>query len=76
MGFPCPAGAPELLYSISYFATSQVSNQYLTVLDASGTQCDGQSILMTGGQATINGPPCTVPVEQQTWSIVKSLYRN
>lgn len=39
--------------------------------------CDGPvytSICVPGGQAIVNGPPCTVATQQSSWAQVKSLF--
>jgi hypothetical protein len=91
IGFPaCQTGGGRVvLYTISYFATSVVDETYLTVdrhtspsnplfMCALATQCDENftKVCVPGGQAILNGGPCTVGVDSKSWAQVKSLYGN
>jgi hypothetical protein len=81
-------GGVLLLYSISGFATSAVSNQYLSVQRHTNPSnpnylcplmvlCDipvYTKVCVNGGVAIINGGQCTVGVEPASWSAVKALY--
>lgn len=87
----CQTGANGLLllYTIPYFATSAVSNRYLTVerhplffgcpTSPLLKKCDGQfptPVCVRGGQAVLNptGAGCTVGVVPSRWSEVKRLF--
>ena len=90
IAFPtCQTGSLVLLYTIDFFATTLVSNQYVVVhmrnppLNSNFscplmTQCGFPYSIVcgTGGAAIINptGPGCTVAVENTTWSRMKRLY--
>ena len=78
-----------LLYTIPFFATSAVSNQYLTVerhplFFGCPTlpllkKCDGPfptPVCVSGGQAVFNptGAGCTIGVVPASWSTVKELF--
>lgn len=83
-------GGVVLLYSVSFFALSSETNRTLSVLRHTTpsnlnfqcpllTLCDSPvftKVCVNGGQAVINGPSCTVAVEQKSWSSVKALYTN
>jgi hypothetical protein len=89
IAFPvCQAAGPVLLYTVNMFATSAVVNDYLSVGRHNTTPsllcpvqvlCDAPVytlVCVAGGVAIINGPPCTVAVEETSWSTVKGLYGN
>lgn len=78
-----------LLYTITYFATSNVSNQYLTVLCHPLffgcpilpllKKCDvpfPTPVCVPGGQAVLNptGAGCTIGLVPSSWSEVKQLF--
>ena len=78
------------LYTCTIVPTSVVASRTLTVrghptpVDCHGPCCPYlllcdpplyTQVCVLGGQAILNGPPCTVNVERQTWSRFKSLYR-
>jgi hypothetical protein len=82
------SGGILLLYTINYFATTNVVNHRMRILPhiaPSNPQfvcpllvlCDAPTftkICVSGGEGVINGGDCTVGVEQKSWSQVKSLY--
>lgn len=78
-----------LLYTITYFATSAVSNEYLTVerhplffgcpSSPLLKKCDGPfptPVCVPGGQAVLNptGAGCTIGLLPSSWSVVKHLF--
>jgi hypothetical protein len=76
-----------LLYTISYFATSIVPETYLKIDRHTSptnplfacpliTLCDANftKFCIGGGQAVLNGRPCTISVDRATWTTVKGLY--
>lgn len=82
------AGGVVQLYMVSGFATSAVSNQYMSVQRHTTPSnpnfqcpllvlCDipvYTKVCVNGGVAIINGGNCTVGVEQTSWSTVKALF--
>jgi hypothetical protein len=86
----CQTGTANviLLYTVTYFASDAQSNRVLSVLKHSAPSnpnfqcplmvlCDSPvftKVCVTGSQGIINGPPCTVSVEDKSWSAVKGLY--
>jgi len=85
-------GGVVLLYTVSGFATSPVVNNTLSINRHTSpsnplficplvTLCDGPvftKVCVRAGEGFINrsGNPCTVAVEQKSWSNVKALYSN
>ena len=83
-------GGVVLLWTVSFFATTAETNRTLTVARHTNpsnlnfqcplmTLCDSPvftKVCVSGGQAVINGPSCTVAVAQKSWSGVKALYNN
>jgi hypothetical protein len=80
-----------LLYTINGFASGDaVPQTYLSILKHTTPSrpdlqcpllvlCDAPvytQVCVGGGQAIVNGVPCTVAVEPKSWSQVKSLYGN
>ena len=89
LAFPdCKSGGIVLLYTVSGFATTSVSDMRLQIHRHTNPSnphfpcpllvlCDGPTytkICVPGGEAIINGPPCTVGIQQKSWGAVKSLY--
>jgi hypothetical protein len=83
---PCTAGGCVPLYRCTITATT-AETAYLSVVGHSEPQgCPGgcaciaycapaaTAACATGGQAIINGGPCTVAVQPSTWSQFKRLY--
>ena len=79
-----------LLYTIDFLLLSSIGETYFSILRHTTPSnplfqcpvlilCNGPSstrICCAGGQAILNGRPCTVAVEQKSWSQVKDLYYN
>jgi hypothetical protein len=80
-----------LLFTVSGFASTQAPpNTYFTITQhttpsrpdracPSQILCDNPiftQICVSGGQAIVNGGPCSVAVQEKSWSQVKSLYNN
>lgn len=86
----CQAGSGGVLnlFSISYFATTAEPPSYWGIdrhTNPSNPQfpcplmvlCDPPvytKLCVGGGEARVNGGPCTVGVEETSWSTLKSLY--
>jgi hypothetical protein len=82
------SGGVVLFYTVNYFAADFQADRRVTVLRHSMpsnllfqcplmTLCDAPTftkVCVTGGQGIINGAPCTVAVEQRSWSSVKNLF--
>ena len=83
-------GGVVLLYTIDFFVFSLVGETYFSILRHTTPsnplfQCpvlilcnepSSTRLCCAGGQAILNGRPCTVAVEQRSWSQVKELYSN
>ena len=90
IAFPmCQTGSVVLLYTVSFFASTQVVNQYVRCLARNPplnpsfpcplmTRCGFPFDIVcgTGGEGILNptGSGCTVAAEPATWSRVKRLY--
>lgn len=90
VAFPgCMPGPWVLLYTVSTFPTSVPAGEIVWKVMAHNNPsnplyncpllvgCDAPvytKICVSGGEAFLNGRPCTVGVDQTTWSQVKSLY--
>jgi hypothetical protein len=90
IAFPCQTGSAGLvvLAAVGYFATSLVSNHYIAVVSHNppsdpSLQCPALALCdapvftllcAAGGQAIINGPPCTVSTVQASWTRIRGLY--
>jgi hypothetical protein len=88
IAFPsCQTGSMVLLYTLSGFATSNPSTRIVIDRHTFPSNpnfscpvlvlCDAPTfttICVPGGQGILNGVPCTVGVEQQSWSGVKELF--
>lgn len=84
----CQPGPLVLLFGTTYFATSAPPDVRLRVTSHSTpsnpnfpcpllVHCDAPVFTrecVAGGEAIINGPPCTVGVAPRSWSSIKGLY--
>jgi hypothetical protein len=82
------SGGVVLLYTVVYFAVDVQTDRQVTVLRHTTpsnmlfqcpllTLCNAPTftkVCVNGAQGTINGGPCTVAVEQRSWSGVKRIF--
>ena len=89
VAFPsCQTGPSINLYHVNFFASTDLTGRLISIVAHSVPTnpnfpcsllnlCDAPiftKVCVAGGEAYIDGPDCTVAVEETTWSDVKSLF--